>query len=123
MREMSASSAQQSSLAVAVGVTTTESTEVPLRATAAQAAEAETAAPSIATTAAPPVTAARPSWRLAMAGYLLLILATALVCIIPWLHVRSAFGEAALVLLSIVALVAGATLATACFIRNMIRKL
>jgi hypothetical protein len=122
MREMSASSAQQSSLAVAVGVTTTDSAEVPLRATEAQAAGAPTA-PSIPPTAAPPVTAASPSWRLAMAGYLLLILATALVCIIPSLHVRSAFGEAALVLLSIVGLIAGATLATACFIRNMIRKL
>jgi hypothetical protein len=122
MREMSASSAQQSSLAVAVGVTTTESAEVPLRTTDAQAAGTPTAA-SIPTTAAPPLTLARPSWRLAIAGYLLLILATALVCIIPSLHVGSIFAEAALVLLSIVALVAGAGLATTCFIRNMIQKL
>jgi hypothetical protein len=122
MREMSASSAQQSSLAVAVGVTTTESTEVPLRTTEAQAAGAPTAA-SIPTTPAPPVSVARPSWRLAMTGYLLLILATALVCIIPWLRVGSMFGEAALVLLSIAALIAGAALATTCFIRSMIRKL
>jgi hypothetical protein len=120
---MSASSAQQSSLAVAVGVTTTESAEVPLRATEAQTAQTPTAPPSIATTAAPPVAAAPPSWRLATAGYLLLILATALVRIIPWLHLRSAFAEAALVLLSIVALVSGAALATACFIRNVIRML
>jgi hypothetical protein len=122
MREMSASSAQQSSLAVAVGVTTTESAEVPLRATEPQAAGAPTPA-SIPTTAAPPVTVAHPSWRLAITGYLLLILATALVCIIPSLHLHSAFGEAALVLLGIVTLVAGAGMATACFIRDMIRKL
>jgi hypothetical protein len=140
MREMPAS-AQQSTLAVQPGVTVSDpvpdsvnpaSRPIEPQAAAAAVAAAETAAAAAnsATTPTPVVTAATvaadavttPAWRLATVGLAILTIVTALDCFIPR-FLKPGFGEDLFVLFSILALMVGAALVTACFVRNMIRKL
>ncbi len=50
-------------------------------------------------------------------------LAAGLACAIPHFHLKGGIGEYALVLLSIIALFAGASMVSTCFVRNMMRNL
>jgi hypothetical protein len=136
MREMPAS-AQQSTLAVQPGVTVSDpvpdsvnpaSRPIEPQAAAAAVAAAESAA--AAATPTPVLTAASvaanaittPAWGLATIGLAILIVVTTLDCFIPR-FLKPGFGEDLFVLFSILALMVGAALVTACFVRNMIRKL
>jgi 4-amino-4-deoxy-L-arabinose transferase-like glycosyltransferase len=123
MREMPAS-AQQSTLAVQPGVTVSDpvpdSVNPASRPIEPQAAAAAVAAAETATVAADAVTT--PAWRLATVGLAILTIVTALDCFIPR-FLKPGFGEDLFVLFSILALMVGAALVTACFVRNMIRKL
>lgn len=136
MREMPAS-AQQSTLAVQPGVTVSDpvpdsvnpaSRPIEPQAAAAAVAAAESAA--AAATPTPVLTAASvaanavttPAWGLATIGLTILIVVTTLDCFIPR-FLKPGFGEDLFVLFSILALMVGAALVTACFVRNMIRKL
>lgn len=136
MREMSAS-AQQSTLAVPAGVTVSDPVPdsvnpasrpiEPQTAAAAVAAAAESAAaaapvPVVTAAAAAATAITTPAWRLAMFGVAILIVVTTLDCFIPR-FLKQGFGEDLFVLFSILALMAGAALVAACFVRNMIRKL
>jgi len=138
MREMPAS-AQQSTLTVPNGVTVSDpvpdsvnpgSRPIEPQAAAAAVAAAETAAAAAATSTIPVVTAATvaanaittPAWGLATIGLAILIVVTTLDCFIPR-FLKPGFGEDLFVLFSILALMVGAALITACFVRNMIRKL
>jgi hypothetical protein len=138
MREMSAS-AQQSTLAVPAGVTVSDPVpdsvnpaSRPIEPQTAAAAVAAAAAAESAAAAAPVpvVTAAAaaataittPAWRLAIIGVAILIVVTTLDCFIPR-FLKQGFGEDLFVLFSILALMAGAALVAACFVRNMIRRL
>ena len=135
MREMPAS-AQQSTLTVPNGVTVSDpvpdsvnpgSRPIEPQAAAAAVAAAESAA---AATPAPALTAATvaanaittPAWGLAIIGLVTLAVVTTLDCFIPR-FLKQGFGEDLFVLFSILALMVGAALITACFVRNMIRKL
>jgi hypothetical protein len=137
MREMPAS-AQQSTLAVQPGVTVSDpvpdsvnpaSRPIEPQAAAAAVAAAETAAAAAAapapvlTAASVPATAiATPTWGLAIIGLAILTVVTTLDCFIPR-FLKPGFGEDIFVLFSILALMVGAALVAACFVRNMIRKL
>ena len=126
MREMSASAQQTSTFTVPAGVTVADPVPDPANPTArtADTQAAPTAAPAAAAAAAVnSPAAAYPTWRFAFVGVILLIIATALACSIPHFHLKSTLGEDALVLLSIIALIAGAALVTTCFVRNVLRKL
>jgi hypothetical protein len=136
MREMSAS-AQQSTLAVPAGVTVSDPVPdsvnpasrpiEPQTAAAAVAAAAESAAaaapvPVVTAAAAAATAITTPAWRLAIIGVAILIVVTTLDCFIPR-FLKQGFGEDLFVLFSILALMAGAALVAACFVRNMIRRL
>jgi hypothetical protein len=130
-------SAQQSTLAVPAGVTVSDPVPdsvnpasrpiEPQTAAAAVAAAAESAAaaapvPVVTAAAAAATAITTPAWRLAMFGVAILIVVTTLDCFIPR-FLKQGFGEDLFVLFSILALMAGAALVAACFVRNMIRKL
>lgn len=137
MREMSAS-AQQSTLAVPAGVTVSDpvpdsvnpaSRPIEPQTAAAESAAAApipvvTAATAAATAITTPAATAitTPAWRLAIIGLAILTVVTTLDCFIPR-FLKPGFGEDLFVLFSILALMAGAALIAACFVRNMLRKL
>src|SRR5258706_8822277 len=112
MREMSASAQQTTTFSVPTGVTVSD--PVPDAAIGnPRVGEAQAAAATA--TVAPPTpivtaAAAHPDWRLAIGGFVLLIVATGLACAIPHFHLKGGIGEYALVLLSIIALFAGASM-------------
>ena len=68
-----------------------------------------------------PPTADTPRWRLAAIGYVLLIVGFALALVIPHFRLRAGFREDALVILSIVAMLAAAISILAAFVLNLLR--
>jgi hypothetical protein len=107
---------QQSGMAATVGASTPADADAltPSPALAPAPVEIPAAIPA-------PVTATRRP-RLTAAGYLLLILGSAMVFIIPHLHLRITVIENGLVILSIIAMLAGAGLVVWSFVRPMLRK-
>jgi hypothetical protein len=118
MPEMSAS-AQDSGLAVAI--------DADRGAPAASAAHPPVAAATLPlpeiTQHSATVPVVRPAWRLAAAGYTLLVLGTFFACFIPHLHLHARIGEEALVLLDILALVLSTGLIITSFVRSILRQL
>jgi hypothetical protein len=127
--------AHQSPLAVAVGPAADDApANVGVAPTAASAATAAPTAEPDSITPAPdvvlphpaavPVSAsvARPSPRLASAGYLLLLLSTALALAIPHFHLRAGVVEASVTVVAIVGLLAGAVLITGAFVVHLFRR-
>ena len=106
------SASAQQSLAVAVDTATAEPTPAPVVAPPTPAPATAQAAPAV-----------RPCWRTTTAGYVLLVLATALAWFIPHLHLHANIGEEALVLLDIAALLISTCLIVGGYFRSIIRKL
>lgn len=111
MPEMSAN-ARESSIADAVGANDASSA-------AAHCGPASLQAPM-----APPQTGlqvvAPRAGRLAAVGYSLVLLGSALVCLIPSLRLNPGWAEATVILLSIIAVLTGAVLAIWSFVRPML---
>ena len=116
---------QQSSMAVAVGVPApaamaarADETDVPVP--TVEAAEAKDATP-----VPDPIGPVTPARRrsIAVSGYVLLILATALAVILPRMRMRAGIGEDLLVILSILGMIAGAGMVFLGFVWNVLREL
>jgi len=87
-------------------------------------APAEVPLPASATPppAATTLAADRPSRRLAVTGYMALLLATALAVAIPHFRLHAGAGENALMVVAIVGVSTGATLVTAAFVLHLLRR-
>lgn len=107
---------QQSGMAVAVGASAPADADALTRSPALAPAPVEIPA------AIPAPVSATRQVRLTAAGYLLLILGSAMAFAIPHLRLRAALAENGLVILSIIAMLAGAALVVWSFVRPMLRR-
>ena len=115
MREMSAD-VQQSGVVVAAAAVGAPAPAVVAAPVAVPAASENVAAPAV-------VATGRGVGPLAVGGYLLLAVGTALAIGLPRVGMKAGWFEDTLVILSILSMIAGAAMVMLSFVRNLLRQL
>jgi hypothetical protein len=123
MREMSADVEHPNVTGTAVETPTAPVPPVRPHAPAATAPSNGNPAGALPTSVTEAQQADTPRWRLTAAGYLILVSGFATALAIPHLPLRAGLVEDALVIVSIVAMLAGAATVLASFVLNLLRQL